>query len=70
MHARRSALVVFGTSITKPTIVCIAEDALPVPPPEGWLILVRDRDLDPEDVRADSCHPEHPPRRGLSDSGE
>jgi hypothetical protein len=45
MPLRLSALVVFGAATSRPTIVCIHEDALPANPGDGWLVLARESDI-------------------------
>ena len=42
---RNWALVAFGAETGRPTIVCIAEDALPAAPGPDWLVLARDTDV-------------------------
>jgi hypothetical protein len=58
MALRRSALVVFGSSTSKPIIVCMQEDALPANPGDDWLVLARDSDIFPTEPA--------PPRRFTS----
>jgi hypothetical protein len=41
------ALVAFGAQTSRPTIVCIPEDALPAVPGPDWLVFARDRDIAP-----------------------
>jgi hypothetical protein len=42
---RTWALVAFGAETGRPTIVCIAEDAIPQVPDADWLVLARDTDF-------------------------
>lgn len=63
MGQRHYALVVFGASTTRPTIVCLHEEAIPAEPGPNWLILARDTDLLPRDTNV-RCATEHTTHQG------
>jgi hypothetical protein len=45
MATKGWAFVVFGATTSRPTIVCMREEALPGTPPPNWLVLGRESAL-------------------------